>query len=375
MATTEIPKTMKAIRVTSFNNPYEIQTIPVPSPTSLAPHDLLVKIAVASYCHTDSMVSSGIFATSLPCTASHEGSGTVVAVGSASTSSDFNFKVGDRVMCGLPLHPCGSCFDCTSAPETFRQYCSRIEGHVGVHVDGCFAEYVKVDARSTVPIPDAVSLLSAAPLACAGRTVWRGVVQAGLKEGQWLAILGSGGGLGHLGIQIAKALGLRVIGIDARDEGLELTRTSGADVVLDARKEKEDVVREAKDAANGGQGVDATLNLSDADSAAALACAVTKMHGTVVQIAQPDEVKIPFQELVFRDVRVKGSLLCSREESAGLMEHVAKNGIKLKTNVFHGLDKIHELVELVHTGKMSGKAVIVVDEQQMENEKKLGAKF
>ncbi|KAK1623751.1 chaperonin 10-like protein, partial [Colletotrichum phormii] len=78
MATSNVPKTMKAIRVTSFNSPYEIQTIPVPSPTSLAPHDLLVKIAVASYCHTDSMVSSGIFNTSLPCTASHEGSGTVV---------------------------------------------------------------------------------------------------------------------------------------------------------------------------------------------------------------------------------------------------------------------------------------------------------
>ncbi|KAJ0313297.1 hypothetical protein COL516b_000229 [Colletotrichum fioriniae] len=333
---------MKAIRVTSFNNPYEIQSIPVPSPTSLAPHDLLVKVAVASYCHTDSMVSSGIFGTSLPCTASHEGSGTVVAVGFASASSDFNFK---------------------------------IEGHVGVHVDGCFAEYVKVDARSTVPIPEAVSFLSAAPLACAGRTVWRGVVQAGLKEGQWLAILGSGGGLGHLGIQMAKTLGLRVIGIDARDEGLELTRTSGADVVLDARRDKEDVVKEARDAANGGEGADATLNLSDADSAAALACAVTKMHGTVVQIAQPDEVKIPFQELVFRDVRVKGSLLCSREESIGLVEHVAKNGINLKTNVFHGLDRIHELTELVHTGKMSGKAVIVVDEQQMADEKKLGAKF
>ncbi|KAK1623750.1 hypothetical protein BDP81DRAFT_331336 [Colletotrichum phormii] len=278
-------------------------------------------------------------------------------------------------MCGLPLHPCGSCFDCTSAPETFRQYCSRIEGHVGVHVDGCFAEYVKVDSRSTVLIPEAISFLSAAPLACAGRTVWRGVVQAGLKKGQWLAIVGSGGGLGHLGIQMAKALGLRVIGIDARDEGLELTRASGADVVLDARRGKEDVLKEARDAANGGEGVDATLNLSDADSAAGLACAVTRMHGTVVQIAQPDEVKIPFQELVFRDVRVKGSLLCSREESVGLMEHVAKNGITLKTNVFHGLDKIHELVELVHTGKMSGKAVIVVDERQMEHEKKLGARF
>ncbi|KXH63116.1 hypothetical protein CSAL01_13126 [Colletotrichum salicis] len=289
---------MKAIRVTSFNSPYEIQTIPVPSPTSLVPHGLLVKIVVASYCHTDGMVSSGIFNTSLPCTASHEGSDTVVAVGSASASPDFDFKVGGRVMCGLPLHPCGSCFYCTSAPETFRQY-----------------------VRTAV----ASKVMSGLMLMGALRMPHRR--------------LELGGRLGHLGIQMAKALGLRVIGIDARDEGLELMKSSGADVVLDARRGQEDVVKEANDAANEGEGVDATLNLSDADSAAGLACAVTKMHGTVVQIAQPDEVKIPSQELVvFRDVRVRGSLLCSREESVGLREHVAKNGITLKTNVFHGLD-------------------------------------
>ncbi|WYZ35092.1 hypothetical protein EsH8_I_001368 [Colletotrichum jinshuiense] len=367
MGADQIPETMKAVQVTSFKSPYEITTVPVPAP--LAPHDLLVKVAVASYCHTDGMVSVGVFGTKLPCTASHEGSGTVVAVGTAVGG----FKTGDRVMCGLPLHPCGTCYDCTG-PETFRQYCTGVDGHVGVHVDGCFAEYVRVDSRSTVAIPDAVSFLSAAPLACAGRTVWRGVKQAGLEKGQWLAIVGSGGGLGHLGVQMAKALGLRVVGIDARGEGLELTRNSGADVVLDARRDKGEVVKEVQKA-TGGSGADATLNLSDAESAAGLACAVTKMHGAMVQIAQPDEVKIPFHELVFRDIRVRGTLLCSREESESLVRHVAEHDIKLQSNVFHGLDKIHQLVDLVQTGKMSGKAVIIIDEEQMEHEKHIGAKF
>ncbi|GKT54664.1 alcohol dehydrogenase protein [Colletotrichum tofieldiae] len=367
MATTDIPKTMKAVQVTAFNTPYQLTTIPVPA--SLGPHDLLVKVAVASYCHTDGMVSSDVFGTALPCTASHEGSGTVVSVG----GSVGDFKPGDRVMCGLPLHPCGDCFDCTG-PETFRQYCTNVDGHVGVHVDGCFAEFARVDSRTTVALPDQISFTSAAPLACAGRTVWRGVLQAGLEKGQWLAVLGSGGGLGHLGVQMAKALGLRVVGVDAREEGLDLTRKNGADVVLDARREKKEVVEEVQKA-TGGSGADATLNLSDADGAAGLACAVTKMHGTMIQIAQPDDVKIPFHELVFRDIRVKGSLLCSKEESESLMRHVAEHGTQLETNVFRGLDKIHELVDLVHTGRMSGKAVIIVDEEQTAREKRLGARF
>ncbi|KZL81297.1 alcohol dehydrogenase protein [Colletotrichum incanum] len=367
MTTTDIPKTMKAVQVTAFNTPYKLTTIPVPA--SLGPYDLLVKVAVASYCHTDGMVSSGVFGTALPCTASHEGSGTVISVG----DSVRDFKSGDRVMCGLPLHPCGDCPDCTG-PETFRQYCTNVDGHVGVHVDGCFAEFVRVDSRTTVVLPDQISFLSAAPLACAGRTVWRAVLQAGLGKGQRLATIGSGGGLGHLGVQMAKTLGLRVIGIDARDEGLELTRKNSADVVLDARREKKGVVEEVQKA-TGGLGADATLNLSDADGAAGLACAVTKMHGAMIQIAQPDDVKIPFHELVFRDIRVKGSLLCSKEESARLVKHVAEHGIQLETNVFHGLDKIHELVDLVHTGRMTGKAVMVVDEEQMEREKQLDVKF
>ncbi|KAK3326002.1 chaperonin 10-like protein [Apodospora peruviana] len=363
---------MKAAQVVKYNAPYSITTVPVPTSHELGPYDLVVKVAVASHCHTDGMVRSGIFGTKLPCTGSHEGAGTVVLVG----SSVSDFKPGDRVMCGLPLHPCGKCLDCTSSPEAKqRQYCTQVDGHIGIHIDGCFAEYVRVDARSSTPVPDTVSLLSAAPLACAGRTVWRAVEQAELKAGQWLAIVGSGGGLGHLGVQFAKAKGLKVIGIDARDEGLSLTKESGADVVVDARKGKDEVVKEVQRVTGEQGGADATITLADVDSAAALACAVTRMHGTMVQIAQPEEVMIPFGELIFRDIRIKGSVLCSPEESRAMMRFIAEHGISVKTVPFHGLDKIHELVQTVEKGMIQGKAVIVVDKEQIEREKELGVRY
>lgn len=362
-----LPSKMRAIQVEAYNTPYKINSVPVPA--DLAPHDLLVKVAVASNCHTDSMVQAGVFGTKLPVTASHEGAGTVVAVGSAVK----NFANGDRVMCGLPLHPCGSCHDCLG-PEKQLQYCTHIEGHIGVTAQGCFAEYVKADSRSTTALPDAVSFMSAAPLACAGRTVWRAVLETELKAGEWVCFVGSGGGLGHLGIQFARALGLRVVGVDARDEGLALTREHGADVVVDAREGKEEAVR-AVQGVTGGMGADATVNLSDAPSAAGLACAVTKMHGLMVQIAQPDVVEIPFPEIIFRDIRIRGSLICSPEESKSMLKCIAEHGVTVKTNPFYGLEKIGDLVEMVHGGKIQGKAIIVVDEEQIKREKELGAKY
>ncbi|CAK7226140.1 hypothetical protein SBRCBS47491_006128 [Sporothrix bragantina] len=362
-----IPDTMTAAQVVEYHKPYQLNTVPVPK--NLEPNDLLIKIAVASFCHTDIMVTEGKFGGSkMPITGSHEGSGTVVAVGSAVEASG-EFKVGDRVMCGTPRNTCGTCSECTGPDESQRQYCSALEGHCGVlSVDGFFADYARCDARWTTKLPDNVSLLAAAPLACAGRTVWRGVQQAvrtaSLKSGDWLCIVGSGGGLGHMAVQFAVQSGLRVIGIDAREQGLAASREAGAEVVLDAREGKDANVAAVKKVADG-RGAHATLLVADVTSAAALACAVTRTHGTVVELAQPDNFTVPFTELIMRDIRLVGSCFCSPQESRDMVASITQHGLQLHTVPFEGLEKIHELVELVHSGTIKGKAAIVVDKEQV----------
>lgn len=304
------------------------------------------------------MVAHGDFSSSLPVTGSHEGAGTIVSVG----SSVKNFSPGDRVMAGILYARCGACPECLGA-ENMTQYCRAPGGMCGVTQDGFFAEYALIDARHAVKIPDAVPFTVAAPMACAGCTIYRGVIHSGVQKGEWLGIVGSGGGLGHIGVQFAKALGMNVVGVDARDEGLELTKQYGADVTIDARKGNEEVVKQVQ-AVTGGEGVKCTLNVSDNDKAVALACAMTRLHGDVVQIAQPENVTIPFRELVFRDIHVRGSLISSTNEGKDMLDLVAQHGIEVKTNVFKGLKEVEKMVELAESGKMGGKAVVVVSEDK-----------
>ncbi|ERF75563.1 hypothetical protein EPUS_09440 [Endocarpon pusillum Z07020] len=237
-----------------FNERYQIHKIP--TPRSLGPNEILLKTAAASLCHTDLLVTAGKFPTKLPRTASHEGTGIVQAVGSAVK----DFKIGDRVMAGLPKRPCGDCINC-KGPENWHQYCQNIEGCIGFLVDGAFAEYLVADSAFSAKVPDDLSLVSAAPLACAGITIWGGIVRAAVPKNGWLAIVGSGGGLGHLGIQMARVKGINVIGIDAPDEGIALSKEAGCEHVFDARKGKEEVVREVQ-ALTNGLGVEAAINVS-----------------------------------------------------------------------------------------------------------------
>lgn len=301
------------------------------------------------------MVTAGKFPTKLPCTASHEGTGIVKAVGSAVK----DFKIGDRVMAGLPKRPCGECMSC-KGPESWHQYCQNVEGYIGVHVDGAFAEYLVADSTFSAKVPDELSLVSAAPLACAGITILGGIIRAEVPESGWLAIVGSGGGLGHLGIQMARVKGINVIGVDARDEGIALSIEAGCEHVFDARKGKEEVAREVQ-ALTNGLGVEAAINVSDHETAAALSCAVTRMHGRMIQIAQPDQVSIPFQELIFRDIQIIGSLISNASAATEMLNMVAEHNIIVKTNVFHGLHEVPKMVELARSGKMQGKPVVVID--------------
>ena len=313
----QLPRTMRACQIVQYNASHEIRVIPTPTPSTLGRHELLIKVAAASLCHSDLEYVSGHLDCTLPVTASHEGTGTVVALGNGVD----RFHVGDRVMAGQTFGRCGECAIC-KGPESYRHYCPHRETMMSVQRNGAFQEYLVIDSREASRIPDAMAFETAAPLACAGITVWRGILQGKLNPGQWLGIVGSGGGLGHLGVQLAKARGLRVVGVDARDESIALSREAGADIVLDARMGKEEVARQAREGTKG-RGVDATLNLSNAKTAAATACAITRNHGTMVQIALVSRPYIPiFKANMQKDPRAN-KMAASRSINSILGIHLS----------------------------------------------------
>lgn len=124
------------------------------------------------------MVSAGKFSTKISCTASHEGIDIVKAV-----SSDVkDFKFGDKVLASLPKGPCAERINC-KGPEDWHLYCQNIERHIGDLIDGAFAEYLVADPTFSIKVPDTLSLVSAAPLACAGITVWADVIKCEVEKG------------------------------------------------------------------------------------------------------------------------------------------------------------------------------------------------
>ena len=270
-------------------------------------------------------------------------------------------------MSGLIRNACGECEECCG-PDDHHQYCTRLEGILGMVTDGAFADYHVVDSRTTCHIPPGISLTDAAALACAGRTVYRAIIKSNVPSGQFLGLVGAGGGLGHLGLQFALANGVKVIAIDARDEALQLCKDLGAQYVLDARLGQEAVVSEVMELTEG-RGVEATVNVSAHSTSTGLSCAITKLHGTVVQTAAPEEVSASPFELIFRDIRLIGTMLAGREVSQEMLEQYAKHSLTVQKEIFYGLDKVPLMAERLHSGKVKGKAVCVVNKELLDLDK------
>ncbi|TKA77264.1 hypothetical protein B0A49_03502 [Cryomyces minteri] len=364
-----LPETMLAAEVHEFNKPYTIHQ--VPTPKSLDPYDLLIRVAVASFCHTDALIlSGGLESTPSGFSGSHEPTGTLYAMGSAAAT--LGFKLGDRVAAVGWRDPCGQCDDC-KGPNSVHHYCKYMKGFVGSTLPGAFQEYTVVDARFSVKLPDRLSFETAAPLTCAGATSWRAVKTAiqGVEKGQWIGIVGSGGGLGHLAIQFAIGLGYKVLGVDARDQGLALSKKAGATLVADVRTGREELLKHITDA-TGGPLMAASIVLSDHVTASETACVITESHCDVIQVAQPPEkVVIDFREFIFRDIRLKGSMLASQEELQEMIQFVVDHNVQVETRLYKGLESLHEVVEEAHKATFAGKMVVAVNVEEVEKDQQL----
>jgi len=222
-----LPTTMLAAVVETSGHPLVLRRLPVPVPR---PGEVLVRTEACGVCHTDLHAANGDWPVKpqLPLVPGHEGVGTVVVVGPGVTA----VKEGDRV--GVPwlYSACGECEHCLAGWETV---CERAE-FSGYTQNGGFAEYIVADAAYVARIPAGLSANEAAPIICAGVTSYKGIKVTEAKPGEWIVISGVGG-LGHLAIQYARAMGLRVCAVDIDDAKLAHATRLGAEVVVNARGE------------------------------------------------------------------------------------------------------------------------------------------
>jgi propanol-preferring alcohol dehydrogenase len=220
-----IPKTMKAAVIHEFGAPLHIEEVQVREPGE---NEILVKVIACGVCHTDLHACTGDWPAkpTMPLIPGHEAIGYVVALG----RNVKHIKDGDVV--GVPwlYSACGCCEYCYTGWETLCE----TQQNGGYSVDGGFAEYVVADSRYVARFPSNIDFTAMAPIICAGVTVYKGLKETEAKPGEWVAISGIGG-LGHLAVQYAKAMGLHVAAIDISDDKLQLAKDLGADLTVNAR--------------------------------------------------------------------------------------------------------------------------------------------
>ncbi|KAK2810082.1 hypothetical protein FQN50_003276 [Emmonsiellopsis sp. PD_5] len=371
--TAELPMLMKAQELHAYNTAYALHDVPLPQLTS--PHDLLIKVDAASYCHTDAVITAGSkpgCPLAFPHVGSHEFAGTVVARHADATSAANNFQPGDNVgVIGLAYHPCGKCQECASSegpdgdPPGYSVYCPEA-GNLGITLDGGFREYAVVDSRQAYLLPPGMTAMEAAPLMCAGVTIYAGLKKLKLKPGQWVGIIGCGGGLGHLGLQFAVKMGLNVIGVDNADRPLELAREldTGAQIVdariedaIDVAQQINQTTKEGEARPSGERGLDAVIILPESQKAFDYGVKLLKNHGKCMVISVPVEgFNFSAVDVVIRDISIVGSFVGTGKVTQEMLDFASKHGVKSVSKCF-SLAQLNDLVREYHEAP-GGKLVV-----------------
>lgn len=358
---------MQAQVLRSFCMPYVLQEVPVPELTS--DYDILIHVDAASYCHTDAVLAAGLMATPcFPHIGCHEFAGTIVQIASDPIARRYDLQIGSRIgVPGRAFHPCGECFECCNDSDQlddgkgYSVYCP-VAKNLGLTTNGGFSQYAVVDARQVVSIPPQMTAIDAAPLMCAGLTIYTALRRCTLKAGQRVGIVGCGGGLGHLGLQFADKMGFKVLGVDTAAP-LELARSLGTSATLvDATIEdaadivhqigKEDKIKHA-----GNMGLDAVIILPESQKAFDYGVSLLKNHGKCVVVSFPKSpIQFNSQDLVFRQISVVGSLVGSNVMLHEMMRFAANNSIRAITRRY-SLRSLNKLVEDYHKGT-GGKLVV-----------------
>jgi len=349
-----IPKTQKAAIVASAGASLEVKDDhPVPRPEDLKPGECLVKLDCTGVCHTDLHAAKGDWPipAKTPLIGGHEGVGIVVAIGEHTENS--SIKLGDRV--GIKWLA-DSCLDCESCRKGLEQVCLRGQ-YSGFTVDGTFSQYVLSWVRHVTPIPKNLDSAEAASILCAGVTVYRAIKYSNAIIGQWIVLPGAGGGLGHLAIQYAVAMGLRVLAIDTGSEKHDLCMKLGADKWIDF-KETKDLVKDIKEATDG-LGPHAAVITAATSTAYEQAIDYLRPGGTLMVVGLPARASLSADIFftVTKSISILGSYVGNRQDAREALEIASRGKVKCFYEL-KPLSALKETYEGLEQGKIVGRIVL-----------------
>ena len=335
---------MRAAVVRQFGEPLVIEERAIPDP---GPRDVLVRVVASGVCHTDLHAARGDWPVkpTLPFVPGHEAVGYVAAVGREVT----DLKEGDPVGVAWLHDACGHCEHCGTGWETLCE----TQHNTGYSVDGGYADYVVAPAAYVGRLPDNPDFIALAPILCAGVTTYKGLKETEAKPGQWVVISGAGG-LGHVAIQYAKAMGLHVVALDVADSRLSLARELGADLAVNASDA--DAVQQVLRATGGG--AHGILVTAPSVPAFRQAISMARRHGTVSLVGlPPGEFPTPIFEVVLKRLTIRGSIVGTRTDLAEALAFSAEGKVHTRTTV-EPLEKINEVLARLQAGKVDGRVVL-----------------
>jgi len=342
-----LPTKMKAAVVHEFGQPLKIEELPVGRPAS---NQILVKVIASGVCHTDLHAASGDWPVKpkLPLVPGHEAIGYVAALG----PDVRNVKEGDIV--GVPwlYSACGCCEYCITGWETL---CEQ-QQNGGYSVDGGYAEYVIADARYVGRFPANIDFIGMAPIICAGVTVYKGLKETDTRPGQWVAISGIGG-LGHLAVQYAKAMGLQVAAIDIADDKLELAKSLGASLVVNAKKQ--DPGQYLKKETGGMHGV---LVTAVSPIAFRQGIYALRRKGTIsLNGLPPGSFDLPIFDTVLNRYTVRGSIVGTRQDLQEAIDFAVAGRVRATVHKAK-LEDINPIFDEMKKGEIQGRIVMQIAE-------------
>ncbi|WP_017625502.1 alcohol dehydrogenase catalytic domain-containing protein [Nocardiopsis chromatogenes] len=303
--------TMRAVQATEEGGPFTPAVLPVPEP---GPGQVRVRVHACGVCGGDAIPRFGLMGTRHPRVPGHEIAGTVDALGPGVRA----WSTGDRVGAGWHGGQCLTCASCRRGD--FANCAERLI--TGADYDGGYAEYAVIPQEVLARIPEGLSFEEAAPLMCAGVTVFNALRNTGARPGDTVAVQGVGG-LGHLGIQYAAAMGFRTVAVSRGRAKEEIARSLGADDYVDGA---DGGAGEALAAVGGARVVLATVD--DAAAQADIAQGL-QGNGEMMVIGTPHD-PIPVSSLLLVTGRrsVRGWYSGHAKDSEEAMEFAALKGVR-----------------------------------------------